>query len=252
MTSIKQAYDLTGQVAVVTGGAGGLGVEIGTALAESGARVVLVDRLEGTADVAARLPGEGHVGIVADLVAFDTIAPLVERIEAAVGAIDILVNNAGTALIDDAVDVPVDCWDFQMDLNLKSPFLIAQAVGRKMIARGSGRIINMASQAGVIALQGHVAYTASKAAIIGMTKALAFEWSPHGVTVNAVSPTVVNTELGRRVFEGEAGVQFKAKLPTRRFAEPEEIALAVLYLASNGAGSTTGTNLLVDGGYTIQ
>lgn len=252
MTSIKQAYDLTGQVAVVTGGAGGLGVAIGTALAESGARVVLVDRLEGTADVAAGLPGEGHVGIVADLVAFDTIAPLVERIEAAVGAIDILVNNAGTALIDDAVDVPVDRWDFQMDLNLKSPFLIAQAVGRKMIARGSGRIVNMASQAGVIALQGHVAYTATKAAIIGMTKALAFEWSPHGITVNAVSPTVVNTELGRRIFDGEVGAQFKAKLPTRRFAEPEEIALAVLYLAGKGAGSTTGANLLVDGGYTIQ
>ena len=252
MTSIKQAYDLTGQVAVVTGGAGGLGVAIGTALAESGARVVLVDRLEGTADVAAELPGEGHVGIVADLVAFDTIAPLVERIEAAVGAIDILVNNAGTALIDDAVDVPVDRWDFQMDLNLKSPFLIAQAVGRKMIARGSGRIVNMASQAGVIALQGHVAYTATKAAIIGMTKALAFEWSPHGITVNAVSPTVVNTELGRRIFDGEVGAQFKAKLPTRRFAEPEEIALAVLYLAGKGAGSTTGANLLVDGGYTIQ
>ncbi|MDR6788539.1 2-deoxy-D-gluconate 3-dehydrogenase [Sphingomonas sp. BE138] len=252
MSIITRAYDLTGRTAIVTGGAGNLGVAIGTALSEAGARVVLIDKVETIADVAAGLPGIGHVGIVADLIAFNTLEPLIARIEADVGPIDILVNNAGAALIDEAEHVPVDRWDFQMDLNLKAPFLIAQAVGRRMIARGSGRIVNMASQAGVIALPGHVAYTATKAAIIGMTKALAFEWSPKGVTVNAVSPTVVNTELGRRIFDGDAGVEFRARLPTRRFAEPEEIALAVLYLACNGAGSTTGANLLVDGGYTIQ
>ena len=101
-------------------------------------------------------------------------------------------------------------------------------------------------------MQGHVGYTATKAGLIGMTKALALEWGPKGVTVNAVSPTVVNTELGRRVFAGQLGDDFKAKLPTRRFAEPEEVALAVLYLVSAGAASTNGANLLVDGGYTIQ
>jgi NAD(P)-dependent dehydrogenase (short-subunit alcohol dehydrogenase family) len=252
MGIVREAYDLTGQVAVVTGAAGGIGKSIAEVLAESGAKVVLLDRVADIGDFAARLPGRGHFGMTVNLLEYDVLESTVERIEREVGPIHILVNNAGTALIDDAESVPREHWDLQMDLNLKSPFLMSQAVGRRMLARGKGRIVNIASQAGVIALQGHVGYTATKAGLIGMTKVLAYEWGPRGVTVNAVSPTVVNTELGRRVFEGELGDAFKAKLPTRRFAEPEEIALAVLYLASNGAGSTTGANLLVDGGYTIQ
>lgn len=247
-----KAFDLSGQVAVVTGAVGGIGFPIASALADNGARLALLDMNEDVKALAGRLPGTGHIGRVADLTRFDSLADHVTAIEQQFGQIDILVNNAGIALIDDAVDVSEERWDLQMALNLKAPFLLAQAVGRGMLKRGYGRIVNVASQAGVIALQGHVGYTATKAGLIGMTKVLALEWAPSGVTINAVSPTVVNTELGRRVFEGKRGEDFKALLPTRRFAEPEEIASAVLYLVSKQAGSTNGANLMVDGGYTIQ
>ncbi|VVN56966.1 NAD-dependent glycerol dehydrogenase [Pseudomonas fluorescens] len=247
-----QAYDLTGQVAVVTGAMGGIGLPVVTMLAERGAKVVLLDVAEEVISTANYLPGKGHSGRVINLLELESIGAAVADIEGQYGKIDILINNAGTALIDDAISVTEAAWDLQMALNLKAPFLLAQAVGRGMLHREYGRIVNVASQAGVVALQGHVAYTSSKAALIGMTKALALEWGPKGVTVNAVSPTVVNTALGRRVFEGKRGEDFRAQLPTRRFAEPEEIALTILYLVSKGSGSTNGANVMVDGGYTIQ
>lgn len=248
----ESAYDFSGQVAVVTGAYGAIGSTISLMLAERGARVIMLDRIDGKNANLHELQGKGHSSRVIDLTAFESISPVIEDVEREYGKIDILINNAGIALIDDALNVSEQRWDLQMDINLKAPFILAQAVGRGMLERGYGRIVNMASQAGVIALQGHVGYTATKAGLIGMTKALALEWGPKGVTVNAVSPTVVNTELGRRVFAGQLGDDFKAKLPTRRFAEPEEVALAVLYLVSAGAASTNGANLLVDGGYTIQ
>jgi len=121
-----------------------------------------------------------------------------------------------------------------------------------MLERGCGRIINLASQAGVVALDKHLAYCVSKAGVISMTKVLALEWSPQGIQVNAISPTVVMTELGREAWAGEVGEQMKRLIPARRFAEPEEIAAAALFLASDAAAMITGENLMIDGGYTIQ
>src|SRR5690606_6061139 len=128
-----------------------------------------------------------------------------------------------------------------------------QAVARQMAEQGGGgRIVNLGSQAGLVALDRHVAYMASKAAVIGITKVMAAEWGQYDIQVNAISPTVVLTDLGRKAWAGEVGENFKKKLPAGRFAHPEEIAACALFLASDAAAMITGANLVIDGGYTIQ
>lgn len=176
----------------------------------------------------------------------------VGEVAGAHGRIDVLVNNAGFARLAPAVDVTMEDWDAHMALNLRAPFLMSREVGRIMLAQERGRIVSIASQAGIVALPHHVAYSAAKAGIINMSKLLALEWGPHGITVNAISPTIVETELGRRVWAGEPGEAMKLRIPTRRFARPDEIAMAAVYLASGAAGMVNGENLVIDGGFTIQ
>jgi NAD(P)-dependent dehydrogenase (short-subunit alcohol dehydrogenase family) len=168
------------------------------------------------------------------------------------GKIDILVNNAGIALLDDAENLSEEYWDKTMAVNLKAPFLLSQLVGREMVRRRSGKIINIASQAGIVALDRHVAYCVSRAGLISMTKVLALEWGEFGINVNAIAPTVVPTELGEKAWAGEVGEAMKRRVPLRRFALPEEVAAAALFLASDVANMITGETLVVGGGYTIQ
>ena len=149
--------------------------------------------------------------IVADLTRAGEVERIVEEAIGRFGRIDILVNNAGIVLLEDAEKLPEDDRDRTMAVNLKAPFMLAQAVGRRMIRAGGGKIINLASQAGLIALDRHVAYCTSKAGIIGMTKVLAYEWGEHHVNVNAISPTVVLTELGRKAWAGDVGEAMKEK-----------------------------------------
>jgi NAD(P)-dependent dehydrogenase (short-subunit alcohol dehydrogenase family) len=170
---------------------------------------------------------------------------------AAFGRIDILVNNAGVVLPDPAESISEDYWDRTMAINLKAPFLLSQLVGREMIKSGRGKIVNLASQAGIVALDRHVAYCASKGAIIMMTRVLAREWGPRGINVNAISPTVTLTELGKQAWGGKVGDDFKKLIPVGRFAYPEEIAACALFLASQAADMINGENLVIDGGYTI-
>jgi len=139
-----------------------------------------------------------------------------------------------------------------MNANLKSVFLLSQAVGRRFLQQGHGKIVNIASQAAVVALTNHLAYCTSKAALLALTKGLALEWGPKNIQVNAISPTVVLTEMGKLAWAGEVGEAMKQKIPLRRFAEPEEIAAAAVFLASSAADMITGENLMIDGGYTIQ
>jgi 2-deoxy-D-gluconate 3-dehydrogenase len=139
-----------------------------------------------------------------------------------------------------------------MAVNLKAPLLLAQAVGCGMKQRRYGRIINLASQASVVALDRHAAYCASKAALVGLTRVLALEWAPYGITVNAISPTVVDTELGRQAWDGDPGIAMRTRIPVGRFARPDEIAGLILFLASDASSMVTGENILIDGGYTAQ
>ena len=247
--SFAKVFDLSGQVALITGGASGIGKSIAALFAERGATLVLVDRSE-TVHELARAFGPRHLAWVADVAdesaATSVVAGSVEKL----GRIDILVNNAGIGPLAKAEETSAALWDTTMAVNLRGPFLYAREAGKQMIKQGGGRIINLASQAALVALDRHLAYCASKAGLLGMTRVLALEWGGYGITVNAISPTVVETELGRSGWAGEVGVAFKKKIPTGRFAQPEEIALAALYLASGAAAMINGENLVVDGGYT--
>jgi len=237
-------------IAIITGAASGIGYEVASYFAARGSRVIGVDLSDAVVDLMSALPGDGHLGIVRDLTEPAAAqAVIIEAIEFA-GTPTILVNSAGIALLDKAVDVPPNRWQATLDVNLSASFYMAQAAGRVMLEAGYGRIINLASQAGVIGLDEHAAYAASKAAIIGLTRVLSKEWAPSGVTVNAISPTVVETPLGKAAWAGEKGERAKAEIPVGRFAQPGEIASLIGYLASEDAAMITGTNVLIDGGRT--
>lgn len=244
-------FGLDGRTALVTGAASGIGAAIAVAFANKGARVALVDRALDTArERAAALEGAEAFGC--DVTDPDSVAQTIAAVHSAFGRIDILVNSAGIVDLAPAEEIGLEAWRRTLDINLTGSFLVAQAVGRVMIAQGNGRIINLASQAGSVAIEGHVAYCASKSGVIGMTKTLALEWGRHGITVNSISPTVVMTELGRKAWEGPKGEAMKGLIPVGRFAEPEEIAAAAVFLASDAAAMINGADLLVDGGYTVR
>ncbi|UMZ09599.1 D-threitol dehydrogenase [Pseudomonas sp. MPFS] len=246
-----QAFDLNGRCAVITGGAAGIGLACASLLAERGARVALLDRDPQVVEVAAGL-GNGHLGLTLDLRQLDQLQDTVDLVATHFGRLDFLVNSAGVALLDKALEVRENAWNTTLDINLKASFFAAQACARHMLEQGQGRIVNLASQAAVIGLDRHVAYCASKAAVVGMTKVLAMEWAPHGINVNAVSPTIVETALGKKAWAGELGERARLQIPVGRFAQPEEIAGLVLYLLSDAAKMITGENVVIDGGYSIQ
>lgn len=243
---------LDGKVAVVTGGASGIGREIARTLAVRGAAVAVLDLDEvGAAEVAAALEGQA-LGVGCDVSDAASVTSAVSRVVETFGRVDALVNCAGIARIDPAAELSLTDWDATFAVNLRGAFLCCQEVGRYLLAAGGGRIVNIASQAASVALEGHAAYCASKAGLVGLTRVLAIEWGGRGVTVNAVSPTVVLTDLGRSVWAGEKGEAFKAQIPTGRFAEPAEVAAVVLFLLSDAAAMINGTDVLVDGGYTAR
>ena len=249
-----QGFDFSERVAVVTGAASGIGLAAARLLSRCGARLALLDLRPEVAGVARELEGglDRHLACQVDLGAPAAIAEAIRQVHDRFGAIDILVNNAGVALLDKAENLSEAAWDATMAINLKAPFLLAQAVGRGMRQVGHGRIVNLASQASVVALDRHAAYCASKAALVGLTQVLALEWAPHGITVNAISPTVVDTELGRTAWVGEAGAAMRARIPVGRFARPDEVAGLILFLASDASAMVTGANIMIDGGYTAQ
>ena len=246
-------FPLTDRVALVTGAASGIGEAIAQAYAGKGARVALCDLDQDQAEQRARDmsgPARAYRCNVADS---DSVRQCVADVVADFGRIDILVNSAGIVDLAPAEHIDPDVWRRTIDINLTGSFLMAQAVANVMIGQGDGgKIINMASQAGTVAIDGHIAYCASKFGVIGMTRTMALEWGRHGICVNSISPTVVLTELGRKAWSGPKGDAMKAQIPTGRFAEPEEIAAAAVYLASQGANMINGADLLIDGGYTVK
>lgn len=237
-------------VVVITGAASGIGYSVAEYFASHGARVVGVDLSERVLELMEALPGQGHLGIARDLTDPAAAGEVIAQVKEFAGTPTVLVNSAGIALLDPAIDVPAARWQATLDVNLSASFYMAQAAARAMLDARYGRIINLASQAAVIGLEHHAAYASSKAAIVGLTHVLSKEWAPFGITVNAVSPTVVETPLGKEAWAGEKGERAKAEIPVGRFAQPEEVAALIGYLASPEAAMVTGDNILIDGGRT--
>ena len=195
--------------------------------------------------------GRRFLGVAGSVDDRAAIAALSDRADDAFGGVDILVNNAGTSVVEPAVEVSRASWDAQIAVNLTGAFVCAQTLARGMIERGYGRIINITSISGVVGMIDHAVYCATKGALNALTQELALEWGPHGITVNAIAPTVVLTAMGERVWgPPEKGDPMKAKIPIGRFGKPREIAAACVYLASEAAGLCNGHVLVLDGGYT--
>lgn len=251
-TTLDLTFGLEGKVAIVTGGASGIGAAVADTFALKGARVAVLDLDGGAASKKAISLGDGSVGYACDVTDPDAVATVVDAVIKEFGRVDILVNSAGVAFLAPAEELTVKAFDTTINVNLKGTFVVCQVVGRHMLAQGKGKIVNLASQAATVALDEHVAYCASKFAVVGMSKVLASEWAGRGVNVNTVSPTVVLTDLGRKAWDGPKGEAHKALIPTGRFALPEEIAATVLFLVSDSADMINGADILVDGGYTIR
>jgi len=248
--SVDLDFRLDGNVALVTGGASGIGAAIASAFALKGARIAVADLDESGAVAAARSVATESRGYRCDVSDPVSVRRTVDAVVDAFGQIDILVNSAGIVMLAPAEELPLQAWDSTINVNLKGTFLMCQSVGTRMLAAGGGTIINMASQAATVALDQHVAYCASKFGVVGLSKVLAAEWGGRGVRVNTISPTVVLTELGHKAWDGPRGEALKKLIPSGRFAYPDEIAAAAVFLASDAAEMINGADLLIDGGYT--
>jgi len=245
-------FPLTGKVAVVTGGGSGIGAAVSAAFIAKGAKVAVLDINADVARTQAEAFGPAAKHFVCDVADQASVRKAIGEVVSAFGSIDIAVNSAGVVYLAPAEELSLEHWDRTININLKGSFLVTQEVGKAMIAaQNGGRIINLASQAGTVAIEEHVAYCASKFGVIGMSKTFAAEWGKHGIRVNTISPTVVLTELGKKAWAGEKGEAAKKRIPTGRFALPEEIAAAAVFLASAGADMINGADLVIDGGYTI-
>jgi len=244
------SYRLDGKVALVTGASRGLGAGLADGLREAGATVVGTSRnSESAAQVAERLDS---VPLVMDVTQVASIHEGIDCVADEFGCLDLLVNNAGLNIPQGVFDVDEASWDDVIDTNLKGTFFSTQAAARHMAARGEGgRIINIASQAGVVGIEERSAYGASKGGVVLLTKVLAIELAQHGITVNAVAPTFVATELTRSTLEDpQWRERILSRIPLGRVGEVEDVVAATVYLASPAASMVTGHTLLVDGGWT--
>jgi NAD(P)-dependent dehydrogenase (short-subunit alcohol dehydrogenase family) len=251
------SFALDGQVALVSGAARGLGRAIALALADAGADIALGLRRAGTADdLVAEIEAMGRraLAVQMDVTDLAQIGPAVDTVVDRFGRLDILVNSAGLAPGNPAEDVTEADFDLTIDVNLKGLFFASQAAGRVMIRQGSGRIVNLSSQAGFVALPTEAIYCASKAAVSHLTKCLAVEWGQHGITVNAVAPTFIRTDgtaraLSDPIFEADVRERIAG---LHRIGEPMDVAGGVVFLASPAASLITGATLLIDGGWTAR
>ena len=252
---IQSLFDLTGRTALVTGGSRGLGLQIAEALGEAGARVVVSARKTNELEAAVALLEE--CGVQADWIAADSSQPaevqrLADEAIARLGHVDILVNNAGATWGAPAEDHPLEAWDKVMNLNVRSIFLLSQAVGKaSMIPRRRGRIINVASIAGLSGNTGGmttVAYNTSKAAVLNFTRALAGEWGAHGINVNALAPGFFPSKMTAGLLAHVGVDNMRAHAPLRRLGDDEDLKGAALLLASDAGKHITGQLIAVDGG----
>jgi NAD(P)-dependent dehydrogenase (short-subunit alcohol dehydrogenase family) len=244
-------FDLTDKVALVTGASRGIGFGLARALAEAGARVAVAARSE--RELAELSADIGGLAVTMDLRSVDSITHAVSRVVKELGGIDILVNNAGLGANHPALEVTEADWDEMMTVNLKGTFFCCQAAARHMLAKGYGRIVNMSSQASLVGIRDHAVYCASKGGVNQLTRVLALEWSSKGVTVNAVAPTFIYTPgTKERLDQPEYLRGVLSRIPAGRVGTIDDVAGAVIFLASDAAGLVTGSVLPVDGGWTAQ
>lgn len=249
-------FRLDEKIVVITGASEGIGAGISEDLAASGATVVLcarnVDRLATIKKKIESTNGEAHC-FALDVSSVEDIRKVFGDIHDQFGRIDVLVNNAGLGFNHPALEVTEEDWDSMMDVNLKGLFFCAQQAGRYMLQQGTGRIINMSSQASLVAIQDHAVYCASKGGVNSLTQVLALEWADKGITVNGLAPTFTYTPgTAERLDDPQYLEGVLKRIPVGKVATIQDISAAILYLSSPHAGMVTGTTLTIDGGWTIQ
>jgi NAD(P)-dependent dehydrogenase (short-subunit alcohol dehydrogenase family) len=253
---LSMKIDLKGRTAVITGGSRGLGEAMAKALAGAGAQIALVardhTRLERVRDDIASQGGAAEV-FIADVTREDEVATVTEEIKARLGRPRILINNAGINVRKDLVDFTLDEFRGVIDASLISTFLMCRAFVPGMKGSGYGRILNMTSIMSHVSIAGRTAYSSAKAALLGLTKALALELAGDGITVNGISPGPIGTDMNLALMSNpEVNAQFMTNIPVGRWGKVEEIGALACYLCSDAAGFITGTDILIDGGWTAR
>jgi NAD(P)-dependent dehydrogenase (short-subunit alcohol dehydrogenase family) len=246
-------FDLTGKVAFVTGASRGLGRAMAAGLAQAGADLVVTSRTLSEVEAVARelgAAGRKALPLALEVTRAADVEAAVREAAAQMGRIDILVNNAGINIRKPVLELTEDDWDQTLDTNLKGAFLVAKAVGRQMLAQGTGSVVNVASMMASVVHAERAAYASSKAGVVQLTRVLAVEWAPH-VRVNAICPGPFLTELNKPILQDAEKVKyFMDRLPMKRFGQPEELVGSVVFLASPASSYVTGTTLYIDGGWT--
>lgn len=249
-------FDLTGRIALVTGSSQGIGLALARGLAEHGATVILNGRDEAKLSTAQKQLGAD--GFTAYTVAFDatdhaSVAAGIDKIEAEIGPIDILINNAGMQHRSPLEDFPADKWQQLLTTNISSVFYVGQAVARHMIARGHGKIINIASVQSELARPGIAPYTATKGAVKNLTKGMSTDWARHGLQVNAIAPGYFKTPLNQALVDNpEFSAWLEKRTPAARWGNVDELVGAAVFLSGKGSSFVNGHTLYVDGGITIS
>jgi len=257
------SIDLSGRVAFITGASGGLGAQFARTLSRAGAAVVLAARrIEKLKELRAQIEGEGGDAHVVELDVTDigSIKSAVAHAETEVGSIDILINNSGVSTTQRIVDVTEEDYDFVLDTNTKGAFFVAQEVGKRMLARAKGaapgtftggRIVNIASMAGLKVLPQIGVYCMSKAAVVHMTRAMAMEWGRFGINVNALCPGYIDTEINHHHWHTEQGQKLIAMLPRKRVGQPADLDAVLVMLCSNESHFINGAVIQADDGFAV-